>query len=519
MSSSDASFDVTEISSWKGVCNALETVSSVSELKAWARTHLFCPYFLQLYFDSVLPAQLQGDTSRGESFSTIVLRIHAATNSGDTRYVNPFADRSKWDKADYLARCLTGLVAANTQNIKGLFYRKNVPLERKEKIITHAKNKKLAPADPVDAATRTPSPGRSMSATASEAETPSKPPKQPPPRNWRDELIPATKRTLQPVETLLAQETDPAEAATDKLPAKDELPDEADEKALTPFKLLIATAQTYSIYQPTGQEIDTLTLAHYTAETIADAHAEALDGRLTLTQPTAESIAIAQEHQSWLDNLDLQRENHDEACKALGIQNPDIPKLSAMRINTALRFWQPVAIYALAQFRENPLLSGCILADMVGLGKTWIVTAYIMHRATKLKGQPTLIVCPPHLVWQWAAEIQAVTNRLQVIVYFSDARDQPPVNVKVISKLSKDVSWMTGKKAHHAVVITSYQTLAQRHGPAEYKAWAEDQPNATLEQWPKYLGGLFNTMIADEAHCLRNPNTAQWTAAQWLRPK
>jgi hypothetical protein len=112
-----------------------------------------------------------------------------------------------------------------------------------------------------------------------------------------------------------------------------------------------------------------------------------------------------------------------------------------------------------------------------------------------------------------------VTNRLQVIVYFGDARDQPPVKVKVISKLSKDVSWMTGKKAHHAVVITSYQTLAQRHGPAEYKAWAEDQPNATLEQWPKYLGGLFDTMIADEAHCLRNPNTAQWTAAQWLRPK
>ncbi|GES66029.1 putative DNA repair helicase rad5,16 [Aspergillus terreus] len=469
-------FDVTEISSWKGVCDALET-----------------------------------------------------------------------DKADYLARCLTGLVAANTQNIEGLFYRKNVSLERKEKIMwaviclvrqdfalsrvekekirdtiknpppppppapeatappadpalqtetlqkpssgppssgptaahpkppagskrstgpsrkrrTRAKNKKLAPADPVDAPTCTPSPGRSMSATASEAETPSKLLKQSPPRNWRDELIPATKRTLQPV----SQTPDLNEPYWQfhfielyKLPAKDKLPDEADEKALTPFKLLMATAQTYSIYQPTGQEIDTLTLAHYTAETIADAHAEAPNSRLTLTQPTAESIAIAQEHQSWLDNLDLQRENYDEACKALGIQNPDIPKLPAMRINTALRFWQPVAIYALAQFRENPLLSGCILADMVGLGKTWMVTAYIMHRATKLKGQPTLIVCPPHLV----------------IVYFGDARDQPPVNVKVISKLSKDVSWMTGKKAHHAVVITSYQTLAQRHSPAEYKAWAED---------------------------------------------
>ncbi|GFF21429.1 hypothetical protein ATEIFO6365_0014036100 [Aspergillus terreus] len=238
-----AGFDVTEILFWKGVYDALET----------------------------------GDTSRGESFSTIVLRIHTATNSGDTQYVNPFADRSKWDKADYLTRCLTGLVAANTQNIEGLFYRKNVPLERKEKIIskrstgpsrkrrTHAKNKKLAPTDPVDAPTRTPLPGRSMLATASEAETP---------------------------------KTDPAEAATDKLPAKDELPDEADEKTLTPFKLLIATAQTYSIYQPTGQEIDTLTLAYYTAETIADAHAE------------------------------------------------------------------PVAIYVLAQFRENPLLLGCILADM-----------------------------------------------------------------------------------------------------------------------------------------------------------
>ncbi|GES66031.1 putative DNA repair helicase rad5,16 [Aspergillus terreus] len=461
-----ARFDVTEISSWKGVCDALETVSSVSELKAWARTHLFCPYFLQLYFDSVLPAQLQGDTSRGESFSTIVLRIHAATNSGDTRTLRspalrkirdtikksppppPPAPEATAPPADPALQTETlqkpslgppssGPTAAHPKPPTGS--KRSTSSSRKRR--THAKNKKLASADPVDAATRTPSPGRSMSATASEAETPSKPPKQPPPRNWRDELIPATKRTLQP--------TDPAEAATDKLPAKNELPDEADEKALTPFKLLMATAQTYSIYQPTGQEIDTLTLAHYTAETIADAHAEAPD-----------------EHQSWLDNLDLQRENHDEACKALGIQNPDIPKLLAMRINTALRFWQPVAIYALAQFRENPLLSGCILADMVGLGKTWMVTAYIMHRATKLKGQPTLIVCPPYLV----------------IVYFGDARDQPPVNVKVISKLSKDVSWMTGKKAHHAVVITSYQTLAQRHGPAEYKAWAEDQPNAILEQ-------------------------------------
>ncbi|KAI9035722.1 putative DNA repair helicase rad5 [Aspergillus affinis] len=641
-----AGFDLTEISNLKGICTALETVTSVKELKKWLKGTLFRPHFLYCYLHAILPAQSSGDNmNRGESFTTIIARIHAAANSGDTKYLDHFSDKTNWDRADWTAFCLLTLVNVNTRNVDGIFYKKAWTQEHKEKVmwaILRIIRQEFAASrvekgmallsvdeetrDLIRASLQTPHPPPSENAglekdprkpsteppasgpaapaapekPASKPRVPSKRSTRPPPprpsrsmrssaksknptgtptpvsaapapastppsasrsstptpdtptpagpvarlRHWRDELIPATQRALQAVsqtpdlsepywqfhlielclrliEEELAEEPAPdaSDTGNTKLPHKDNMQDEADETSMTPFKVLMATAGPYSIYHPTGQEVDTLTLAHYTADTIQEAHKDTPDGRVTLSQVTAASIEIAREQQTWLDNLELQRENHEEACEALNISNPDVPKHPAMRINTSFRFWQPVAIYAIAQFRENPLLSGCILADMVGLGKTWMVTGYILHRATTLKGKPTLIICPPHLVWQWAAEIKAVTKRLKVIVYFGDAREDPPVDVKVIPKLAGDLPWMTGPQAHHAVVITSYQTLAQRHGPAEYKSWAEEYGNGSLAEWPKSLRGLFDTMVADEAHTLRNPDTAQWTAARWIHPE
>ncbi|KAI9041146.1 uncharacterized protein KD926_007416 [Aspergillus affinis] len=569
-----AGFDLTEISNLKGICTALETVTSVKELKKWLKGILFRPHFLYCYLHAILPAQFSGNNmNRGESFTTIIARIHAAANSGNTKYLDHFSDKTNWDRADWTAFCLLTLAIlriirqefAASRVEKGMALL-SIDKETRDLIRASLQTPHPPPSenaglekDPRKPSTEPPTSGPAAPAApekpASKLRVPSKrstrPPQPRPSRSMRSSAksknltgiptpvsaAPAPASTpplasrsstptpdtptpagptpdlsepywqfhlielcLRLIEEELAEEPAPdaSDTGNTKLPHKDNMQDEADETSMTPFKVLMVTAGPYSIYHPTGQEVDTLTLAHYTADTIQEAHKDTPDGRVTLSQVTAASIEIAREQQTWLDNLELQRENHEEACEALNISNPDVPKYPAIRINTSFRFWQPVAIYAIAQFRENPLLSGCILADMVGLGKTWMVTGYILHRATTLKGKPTLIICPPHLVWQWAAEIKAVTKRLKVIVYFRDAREDLPVDVKVIPKLAGDLPWMTGPQAHHAVIITSYQTLAQRHGPAEYKSWAEEYGNGSLAEWPKSLQGLFDTMIHPE---------------------
>ncbi|KAL3453853.1 hypothetical protein BJX65DRAFT_78800 [Aspergillus insuetus] len=85
------------------------------------------------------------------------------------------------------------------------------------------------------------------------------------------------------------------------------------------------------------------------------------------------------EHMKWLDNVDFQRDNHVEACHALGITNPERPKIRGMNPSATLKPWQPVAIHAITQFMQNPMLKGCILADGVGVGKTWETIGLILH--------------------------------------------------------------------------------------------------------------------------------------------
>ncbi|KAL4744246.1 hypothetical protein BDW72DRAFT_188978, partial [Aspergillus terricola var. indicus] len=97
-----------------------------------------------------------------------------------------------------------------------------------------------------------------------------------------------------------------------------------------------------------------------------------------LIKPDKAAIARAQEQQDWLDNPELQRENHEEACAALGIDDLDRPKLKGMRISAVLRFWQLVAINMIREFVENLYLSSAILANSIGLGKTWTTVGYLL---------------------------------------------------------------------------------------------------------------------------------------------
>src|SRR5271166_1200248 len=79
-----------------------------------------------------------------------------------------------------------------------------------------------------------------------------------------------------------------------------------------------------------------------------------------------------------------------------GTQDPiDMPE----GLNTMLRGYQRRAVQWLA--RTTALGFGALLADDIGLGKTLMVIAFHLHRATG----PTLVVCPASLLANWSGSL------------------------------------------------------------------------------------------------------------------
>ncbi|RAL01276.1 putative DNA repair helicase rad5,16 [Aspergillus ibericus CBS 121593] len=255
--------------------------------------------------------------------------------------------------------------------------------------------------------------------------------------------------------------------------------------------------------------------------------------------PTEESLKFFREQQGFLDNLDYQREDHKLACQVLRIENPRVPRMRSMNRSAVLKFWQPVAIARILEIRQIPFLRGAILGDSVGLGKTWETIAIMLkiwedYNQSVINskqqnrpipaGRPFLIIVPPGLISQWYSEINRVTDKLRVYIYYGQGR--PVQGMRTIaSRLRKTDTIFNGSPINaRTVIITSYQTFAHRHGPTAVRAWYSE---ATIElcpdeipcppaKFPFSLTGCFGDVILDEAHILRNPETSQSRAVQWL---
>lgn len=126
---------------------------------------------------------------------------------------------------------------------------------------------------------------------------------------------------------------------------------------------------------------------------------------------------------------------------------------------------------------------------------------------------------------QWVSEITAITRKLRIFVYYGDTRGSSDVGVPQLNRrLTRDDKLFDGSSLNaRTVVITSYQTLNQRHGPPAVKAWCaskqmscSDQLEQPPSDFPFSLQGCFADVILDEAHALRNPLASQSKAVYWL---
>lgn len=136
-----------------------------------------------------------------------------------------------------------------------------------------------------------------------------------------------------------------------------------------------------------------------------------------------------------------------------------------------------------------------------------------------------LVVVPPSLIMQWAGEIMAITKMLRLQLYYGDTCGSSEIGVLQINHcLEKGDLLFDGSAANaHVVVLTTYQTLNQRHGPPAAKVWCqkvhemyyENMPSPPAD-FPGNISGCFHDVILDEAHSLRNPMSSQTRAVYWL---
>jgi hypothetical protein len=137
-----------------------------------------------------------------------------------------------------------------------------------------------------------------------------------------------------------------------------------------------------------------------------------------------------------------------------------------------LRSYQAEALSWL-RFLDTTGLGGCLALDM-GLGKTPTILA---HLVTTTGGDPALVIAPPAVVGNWAAEAKKFTPGLRVVVHHGASR--------------ADEDEIAGEAESADVVITTYATAVRDIEALEKIQWGR--------------------VVLDEAQAIKNPanDTAQ----------
>ncbi|GAB1199547.1 hypothetical protein APSETT444_008897 [Aspergillus pseudonomiae] len=546
--------------------NALQKILKLethSEWLEWLRSSLVAPWWKELYSDC-LSKPKSGKPVRVRR-KVVLEKLARGEANGQTRYSARFPEKDEWDLADHLARFVCMVKTENHRSNQGVFFTKNLPEPFMEAIVwallsylrstngnsivgkrPRYHNSEDEPLFCVD-----------LDADGQESDQLS---------TEEPELIDLTidkwrEEMLHPRERIILTRSSPCYNPQEKYWQFQHISEALQRVETSSVDEQIENLGQLSInlntaWEPTlDHSVDGLypsvnsqtdhfdpmkieKTADLEASMAAEIDTSDFESSMLIT-PTEESLEQFEQHRKMLDNPEYQIDNHEEACQILKIANPRVPRMRSMNRSAVLKFWQPVAIARLLDIRANTMVRGAILGDSVGLGKTWEAIALMLkiwedyNQSVKRAvsegkelppSKPFLVVLPPSLIMQWCAEITRVTDKLRVVLYYGNKTSKEGMQpLKTI--LHKEHDLFDGSPVNgRTVVITSYQTLSNRHGPAAVKIWCrktgrdykKDIP-ASLPDFPHLLEGCFSDVIIDEAHTLRNSDTSQSQVVYWLK--
>ncbi|PIG82089.1 DNA repair helicase rad5 [Aspergillus arachidicola] len=534
-----------------------------SEWLGWLKSALVAPWWKELHSDCLSKSK-SGKPAK-VSQKVVLERLTRGEANGETRYSARFPEKDEWDFADHLARFVYMVKTENHRSNQGVFFRKNFPESFMEAIVWALLNymrstdgSSILGKRPCSNETKE-EPLFCVDLEADEQVSDQLSIGEPEPidltiEKWREEMIHPRERIIltkyspdfNPHEKywqfqLISEALKRAEMSSVDEQIED-LGDLSTEQNIAWEPTLDHSVD--DLDPPVNSQVDHFdpikiaATADLEASMAAEIDASDFESS-TLIIPTEESLERFEQHRRMLDNYEYQINNHEEACQVLKIANPRTPRMRSMNRSVVLKFWQPVAIARLLDIRANTKVRGAILGDSVGLGKTWVAIAVMlkiwedynqsvkkaMSEGKELPpGKPFLVVMPPSLIMQWCAEITRVTDKLQLVLYYGHKTSKEGIRpVKTI--LHKEDELFDGSPVNgRKVVITSYQTLSNRHGPAAVKTWCRRTNQVYMEDiptppndFPHLLDGCFSDVIVDEGHTLRNSDTSQSRAVHWLK--
>ena len=146
--------------------------------------------------------------------------------------------------------------------------------------------------------------------------------------------------------------------------------------------------------------------------------------------------------------------------------------------------------------------------------------------------KPTLILVPNRLIEQWLIQLELVAPRFFTLYkYYGDARRHDPVAGEKVfhGRLNRQHAIFDGSLANAStIVISSYSTFTERHGPSSQKKWhinrchmsrtAADTVIDDLDpRWPERLDHMFGFVVLDEAHIIKQTSNKTSIAIKWLK--
>ena len=280
------------------------------------------------------------------------------------------------------------------------------------------------------------------------------------------------------------------------------------------------------------------------------------DGGILSSQHT---LADAQRNVEWQRTIDrlaagrsYTKADLAAAARKMAVERPSL-RLPQTSID--LHWWQVVHAAELATRYEAGEEAGTILADQVGMGKTYTVLGFLTWYARKklgeyneaaarhaakqgpdaepLRPKPILLAVPSGLVKQWVTEIRRYTKVFRIIAYHGDARSGTGNSSRFVKKdvaLHHRFEKRADDEDEYPLVVTTHDTFRERHGP---KALARHRggviprdfgkrdvihpPPTEEDAWRHDMSDEFGILVIDEAHGVRNRYRQTNQTFKWLR--
>ena len=399
--------------------------TGMTEFKAFLESKRFKPYFDEYASQWIIPqqerARAQGSNRpRGVGLEHVEKRLLSGERPGQDKFSCRRPDKSNWDDIDHCALMLFEIREANTKSVEGLFYRTNLSehdihiriwaLVKYVEFNTAPSRKKRKATDDLDpnvgtgdldpnVGTGDLDPNVGTGDLDPNVGTPNIFVEGDPGPNLISvgtaevQFPPADDDTKNNQILNFLNDDDGIFVGNRALSNAERLCFENDGQ---PFDITSRFWKAWVISEVVGSQDDLSKFrsrVDYASNLDAQAVADQALFHQEMTKDLEEDLILIPEftepmrtlhdqQQTWLDNPLFQREDLEDACKVLSIPwegEKTIFRAPHMSLSTQLEIWQPVAVKAIIDFTtQEPALGGCILADMMGLGKTWVTICFLL---------------------------------------------------------------------------------------------------------------------------------------------